>query len=40
MTCHISMRYGLLMETKNEKFLILNEPTNYRKEISNFDYEK
>ena len=40
MTCHIPMRYGLLMETKNDKFLILNEPTNYRKEISNFDYEK
>jgi len=34
------MRYGILIEDKNNELTILDEPTNYIKAISNIDDEK
>jgi len=34
------MRYELLMEAENDEFLILDEPTNYIKPISDIDSKK
>jgi ATPase subunit of ABC transporter with duplicated ATPase domains len=34
------MRYELFMEAENDEFLILDEPTNYIKPISDIDSKK
>ena len=40
MTYHVPMRYENLMEAKNDKLLIHNEPTNHMEAIFNIDFER
>jgi hypothetical protein len=39
MSYNIPMRYEILMEAKNNKFFIHDEPTNHMETISNINFE-